>query len=305
MIRCRTVVLFLLFVFVLTACSRKQEGIVEGTIVPPGTAADISAVRDGGAAPAVALNVRDGIFRSALPAGTYTLTVRTPGAPYPLTLRNIVVKAGDTTVVPLVELKPLAAGTACLSGRIVPSCPGAEVKLMHEGQERAAVRVGPEGTYEFKELPGGTYEIQASAPGHAGDSSQVSINENQTQRRNAVLLPISSIGGVDWTSGKIQATGIGMPPPDLTNGTIRREMAKRAALLDAERNMLRTIEMIRVDDDHTVKTVMGDKRAALRIQGFLKGFSVISEKELQNGKMEVTIELPLTGPSGLSRYIAE
>jgi hypothetical protein len=35
-----------------------------------------------------------------------------------------------------------------------------------------------------------------------------------------------------------------MPPQNAATVTIRREMAKRAALADAQRNMLRTIEQI-------------------------------------------------------------
>ena len=69
--------------------------------------------------------------------------------------------------------------------------------------------------------------------------------------------------------------------------------------------MLRTIEQIRIDNERTVKTVMNNKTTAYRIRGFLKGFTVISERELQDGKMEVIIELPLTGPAGLSRSLTE
>lgn len=301
----RNTIVIILFIVALSACQAKQEGAIEGTVNPAGTAAQITALRDGKEPLMIPVNAQDGKFKSRLPAGTYTIMVKTPTSPYPITLQNILVKTGETTIVPPFDLKPTVVGTARLSGKILPVRPGAEVKLMQEGQERAAVHADSEGNFEFKELPAGTYDLRASSPGHADDSTQVNINENQAMRQNAVLLPISSINGVDWSTGKIRATGIGMPPATSPNETVRREMAKRAALLDAERNMLRTIEQIRIDGEQTVKTVMGDKKAAYRIQGFLKGFSVISERELEDGKREVIIELPLTGPSGLSRYISE
>jgi hypothetical protein len=50
---------------------------------------------------------------------------------------------------------------------------------------------------------------------------------------------------------------------------------------------------------------MGSRTGAERIQGFLKGYTIVSERELKDGRIEIILELPLTGPAGLSRYIAE
>jgi hypothetical protein len=50
---------------------------------------------------------------------------------------------------------------------------------------------------------------------------------------------------------------------------------------------------------------MRSKYVALIIEGFLKGYTIVSKRELENGKSEVVLELPLTGPAGLTRYIAE
>ena len=135
-----------------------------------------------------------------------------------------------------------------MSGKIRPPRPDVELKLIYEGKERAAVHADHEGKYEFKEVPAGAYIVQANAPGHADDAIPVVITDNQTVELNTVLLPITSIDGVDWTAGKIRATGTGMRPQDASNETVRREMAKRAALTDARRNMLRIIEQMRIDD---------------------------------------------------------
>lgn len=147
--------------------------------------------------------------------------------------------------------------------------------------------------------------MQAHAPGHADDTIPVVITDDRMVELNAVLLPITSIDGVDWTSGKIHATGIGVPPQTSPNETIRREMAKHAALIDAPRNMLRIIEQIRIDADQDIKTAMRSKKVASKVQGCLKGSTVISERELDGGTFEVVLELPFTGPAGLSRCIAE
>jgi len=293
-----------LFVLLLFACRAKQDGTIEGMIVPPGTSARISAMQNGKNILTVPAGGQDGKFKLALAAGTYTINVTVPDSPYPLNLNNITVKSGETTILPPMKLMP-SAGKASLSGNVIPPHPGSEVKLIYEGKERAAVHTDREGKYEFKELPAGTYVVQAKSPGHAEDTARVVITGNQKIEQTAVLFPIVSIDGVDWAAGKIRATGIGMPPQNATNDSVRRAMAQRAALADAQRNMLRTVEQIRISDNQDVKDAMRSKNVASKIQGFLKGYSVVSERELEGGRIEVVLELPLNGPAGLSRYIVE
>lgn len=294
----------LIFLIFLSACPAKQDGAIVGTIQHPGVPAQITALMDNKEILTVTADERDGKFGLALPAGVYTVNIKVPSSPYPLSLNGIAVKAGETTTLSPVDVAHIS-GNSVLSGKITPPRPDTEVKLLYEGKERAAVHIDKEGKYEFKELPAGTYVMQANAPGHADDAAQVVINENQKVEQNAVLLPIMPIDGVDWTAGKIHATGIGTPPQGVSNDTVRREMTKRAALADAQRNMIRTIEQIRINDNQTVKTAMSSPNIAFRIQGFLKGYTVVSERQLDDGKFEIILELPLTGPSGLSRYIAE
>jgi hypothetical protein len=293
-----------LFVLLLFACRAKQDGTIDGIIVPPGTAARISAMQNGKNILTISAGGKDGKFKMALAAGTYTINVTVPDSPYPLNLSNIVVKSGETTILPPIELMP-SAGKASLSGKVIPPRPGSEVKLMYEGKERAVVHTDREGKYEFKELPAGTYVSAGNVARTRGRYSSGCHHRNQKVEQTAVLFPIVSIDGVDWAAGKIRATGIGMPPQNATNDNVRRAMAQRAALADAQRNMLRTIEQIRISDDQDVKDAMRSKNVASKIQGFLKGYTVVSERELEGGRIEVVLELPLAGPAGLSRYIAE
>jgi len=290
--------------FSLYACPAKQDGVLEGAVTPANSGALITVLKESAEVRTASTGSLDGKFRLALASGTYALKVTVPGSPYPLRLDTIVVKSGETTVLPPIVLAPMT-GTGVLSGKLTPPRPDAEVKLIYEGKERAAVRVDRDGNYEFKEVPSGSYTVQTNAPGHADDTVPVVITENQKVRQNTVLLPISSINGVDWAAGKIRSSGIGFPPQNAANETIRKELTKRAALVDAQRNMLRIIEQIRLDENQTIKTAMNNKRMAIRIEGFVQGYTVVSERELENGKIEIVLELPLTGPSGLTRYITE
>ncbi|HYA85746.1 MAG TPA: carboxypeptidase-like regulatory domain-containing protein [Nitrospirota bacterium] len=296
--------IFIPLLLSLVACHAKQEGAVEGTIVPPDASAQVSANLEGKTIATVRANGQDGKFRLGLAAGTYTITVSTSASPLPVRLDGVIVKPGETITLPPFQLAP-PSGKAALVGRIVPPQPDGEIKLIYEGKERASVHADREGKYEFKELPAGTYEIRASAPGHADDVAPVVIPENETVRQTDVLFPIVAINGVDWAAGKIRATGIGLTPPNAANASAARAMAQRAALADAQRNLLRTVEEIKIDNDRKVSTIMQNRAVATRIQGFLKGYTVVSERELEGGRYEIILELPLTGTAGLSRYITE
>lgn len=293
-----------LFILVLFACHAKKDGAIEGTVVPAGTVASISALQGGKNILTVNAAGQDGKFKLAVAAGSYTVSVSAPNSPYPLQLNDVVVNPGETTILPPIELMP-PAGKSILTGKVIPPRLDSEVKLIYGGKERAAAHTDSEGRYEFKELPAGMYEVRATAPGRAEDVARVVIPENQNVKQTAVLFPIVTTEGVDWAAGKIRATGTGLPPRNAANDSIRRAMAERAALADAQRNMLRTIEQIKIDTGRNVKDAMRSKNVATKIEGFLKGYTVVSEREGEGGKIEVVLELPLTGPAGLSRYLTE
>jgi hypothetical protein len=297
--------MLILLVLASAAGSTPQEGTIEGTLEPSDALAQVSAIQEGKTIATVNVGGQNGIFRLGLAAGTYTIIVSAPVSSFPIRLENIVVKPAETTALPPLRIMP-GSGKAILAGRIIPPRPDSEVRLIHEGKARAVVRTDGEGKYEFKELPAGSYEVRATAPGHADDVTAVLIPENQrVQQQTAVLLPIVSTAGVDWTTGKIRATGVGSPPMNTENAGQARAMAQRAAIADAQRNLLRTIEQIKIDGGRSVGIMMRNKNMAERIQGFVKGSSVVSEQQLEGGRIEVILELPLTGPSGLSRYIIE
>jgi hypothetical protein len=302
----RTTIKLIVMLLVLSsiAIGAPQEGAIEGTVVPPVNPVQVSAIQEGKTIATVRTGGPEGKFRIGVPAGTYTITVSAPASSLPIRLDGVVVKAGETTRLPSVQLAA-ASGKAVLTGRIVPPLPDSEVTLIYEGKERAAAHTDQEGKYEFKELPAGAYEVRAKAPGHADDVAPVVIPENQTVQQTSVLLPIIATDGVDWAAGKIRATGVGSPPANTENAGSARAMAERAALADGQRNLLRTVEQIKIDGGKSVGTIMRTGNGAERIQGFVKGYKVVSERELADGRIEIILELPLTGPTGLSRYVTE
>ncbi len=281
-----------------------QDGLVEGTLDPPDATAQVSAIREGSTIATVSAGGHGGKFKLAVKAGTYTIMVSAPVSSFPIRFDSIVVNPGETTTLPPVLIVP-GSGKAVLSGRITPPRTNGEVQLIQEGKERATTRSDQDGRYEFRGLPAGEYEVRATAPGYAEDIAPVTIPENQRVRQTSVLLPVTPIDGVDWTAGKIRAVGVGSPPQNAGNLAAGRAMTERAAMVDAQRNLLRIVEQIRIDKQRSVKDVMATGKGVQRIQGYLSGFKVVSERELSDGRIEVILELPLKGPAGLQRYLSE
>lgn len=193
------------------------------------------------------------------------------------------------------------AGAAELSGVVHPA--GATLRLVAESGQRATATTAPDGKYEFGSLSDGKYILQASAPGYASDSLEVRISEGRSAKLNLRLLYISRIDGIDWSKGIIRATGRGMYPADSPNRPAAREMAKRAALSDAERNLLGAVEQIKVGPNQDLISPVA-RSYTVRIKGYLRGFRVVGERETDSG-VEVDLELPLTGPGGLTQIISD
>jgi hypothetical protein len=296
--------LLILLVLSSAAGSAPQDGAIEGTLDPPEASVHVSALQDGRTIATVNAGGQKGLFRLGLAAGTYTIIVSAPVSSFPIRLDAVVVKPGETTALPPILIIP-GSGKAVLYGRVIPPQPDSEVALYSGGTERAAARTDREGRYEFRELPAGEYEVRASAPGHVQDRAPVAIPENQRVQQTSVLLPIVATDGVDWTAGKIRATGTGDRPQHAENAAQARAMAQRAAIADGQRNLLRMVEQIKIDGQRSVRTLMNTRSGAERIQGFIKGSAVVSERQLEDGSVEVIMELPLTGAGGLSRFLVD
>lgn len=286
----------------LIACPSKKDGAIEGQVAPASPAIRITALQQNAVVIQTDVASQDGRFRISLSAGTYDVKVTSSTVPLPVMISGIMVKAGETTQLGTVSLAP-AGGTGIVAGKVTPSAAGTRVALLADGIERASVNTSPDGRYEFAGIPSGHYTVQAASSGYANDTAPVSVMDNERSHQDFRLIYITAIEGVDWSAGKIRARGIGLPPRQAPTPTVRREMAKRAALADAERNLVRIIELINVDPGQSVTSAMGEKTFTRKLQGYIQGYQVAAERDMDGGRVEIELELPLTGPGGLSSYL--
>ena len=294
--------LMLLSLLVLNACPGKKEGAVEGQVSPAGAGIRIVALLQGKTLAQTDAGTQDGRFRIVLPDGTYEIKVTSPSSSYPLTLSGIVVKPGETTSLAPISLS-LPKGTGSITGKVLAAGTGTHIVLLAEGIERSAVNTSVEGKYEFEGLPAGRYTLQVRSPGYANDSIAVGVSDDRRTVQDIRMLYITAIEGIDWNTGKARARGIGLPPKQAPTPTIRREMAKRAAVADAERNLLRIIELINVGPGQKLTESLGEGTFTQKLQGYLQGYRIAVERDMDGGKVEVELELPLTGAGGLASFL--
>lgn len=119
----------------------------------------------------------------------------------------------------------------------------------------------------------------------------------------AILVLISAMAfaaedSVDWHKGVIRATGLGAGKPayQKKNPGIYRAQAKRAALMDAQRNLAETIKGVHVTADSTIEDMyLKSDIVRTRVDSIIKGMKEVSSKYTDDGNYEVVLEMPLFG----------
>lgn len=107
-------------------------------------------------------------------------------------------------------------------------------------------------------------------------------------------------GSVDWNNGIVRATGIGAGKPayQKKNPGVYRAQAKRAAIMDAQRNLAETVKGVRVTSDSTMEDmILKSDIVRTRVDSIIKGMSEVSSQYYDDGTYEVVLEMPIFGAS--------
>lgn len=99
-------------------------------------------------------------------------------------------------------------------------------------------------------------------------------------------------GSYNWATDTATATGVGIPPQNITNAYQAREMTRTAAWSVALANLLEVVNGIRVDAQTTIKNyVTTNAEVQTRIEGMVKQASVVKEEELATGEYRITVQM--------------
>ena len=106
-----------------------------------------------------------------------------------------------------------------------------------------------------------------------------------------------------WEQGAITAEGFGTPPMG-TYGSKASIMARRAAIVDAQRNLAEQINGVQVDAETTVENfVISSDLVKTKVSALIKGAMVVEEQMMPDGAYRVVMSMPMYGTQGLSSAI--
>ena len=109
-----------------------------------------------------------------------------------------------------------------------------------------------------------------------------------------ITSDVSANNTVNWSNGDVTAIGVGYPPEEM--GMRGNSIARRAAMVDAQRNLLEITKGVQIDAETTVEnlTVSSDVVNS-KVQGLLKGAQIFEEGNLDDGGYYVKMRIALYG----------
>ncbi|MER2493339.1 LPP20 family lipoprotein [Catenovulum sediminis] len=113
---------------------------------------------------------------------------------------------------------------------------------------------------------------------------------------------VGAAGAVNWTQGKIQAEGMGAAPPNKPPH-VAPLLACRAAIADAQRNLLEAVKGVRVQANTVVERYMlASDEIRTSVEGVIRNATITEKMPLADSTCRVTVSAPLAGNISQSIY---
>ena len=107
------------------------------------------------------------------------------------------------------------------------------------------------------------------------------------------VLPQAVAEANKETKKAVRATGVGLPPTDITDPAQKYYMAKRAAEVDAMRKLAEAIGASVKSESRVDKGKMDKDYIETKIDRILKGAYIVSTQKNQDNTVEVIMEAPI------------
>lgn len=132
-----------------------------------------------------------------------------------------------------------------------------------------------------------------------------------------VAMPVGAIGAgvgpveqfgpnawTNWDAGVIKAQGFGIAPQDATSSAQALLLARRAAVVDAYRNLLEASLDVTVRSRTAVESggVKWDTVEA-EVQGVVRNAAILEERQNPDGRYEIVMQMSMYGPGGLGPVV--
>jgi hypothetical protein len=153
---------------------------------------------------------------------------------------------------------------------------------------------------DYRELPDGTAEVTMEII--LGSVEDILGRRIQYVRRTVQATGYGAPSGEtaipaqpSYSSGLISAKGNGVEPNDPGMSPAERAlMAKRAAKLDALRNLAEQVYGVKITSDSYVRDfVLQSDETRSKVHAFVQGARVVSEQQMPDGSYQVELELDM------------
>lgn len=103
-------------------------------------------------------------------------------------------------------------------------------------------------------------------------------------------------GTTDWEGGFLQEDGYGVVPAGANSAGQARALARRAAIVDAYRNLAEYVQGVNVDAETTVRDLAVESDVIqTKVSAVVKGARIVSEQMENDGTYHVVMQIPLYG----------
>ena len=117
---------------------------------------------------------------------------------------------------------------------------------------------------------------------------------------------VGANGLINWDEGFVEATGTGVPSSIAKSPAQGRLMARRAAIVDAQRNLLESIEGVKITAETTVQNFeTTNDMVRTQVTGVVKGSKIVNEQQLPDGTYQVTLRINLYGNGSLAEVVVD
>ena len=110
---------------------------------------------------------------------------------------------------------------------------------------------------------------------------------------------IGKAGVIDWVGQRLTATGVGVGGDSSTSPSKAEMAAQRTAVVVARRNLLEVVKGVAIDSRTTIEqSMLVDDSVVATINGFLRSSRIDRTLLREDGSVEATVSIALTGPLG-------
>ncbi|MCP4501031.1 MAG: hypothetical protein GY822_13815 [Deltaproteobacteria bacterium] len=100
-------------------------------------------------------------------------------------------------------------------------------------------------------------------------------------------------GEINWSNKLVTATGSAAANLNAPSVAVARLQAERAAKLDALRNIMETIQGVRVQGSASAGDLMSNGTIKSKIEGMARGFKIKDTRYYSDGSVDVVVTMPL------------